>query len=150
MRSCCYHDETPITFPTAYAWFAFSISIWSTLLTLRSIHVLCQDRARFWGAAARVSCVVYTILATCVSTPHYKFRFYGRWVAFAILRLSLVALTQSLYWLIRGEKQTGPKNSLTERTEPTKRNHPGNAPVSATPTFFHPPPVVRSYNDSAR
>lgn len=106
--------------------------------------------ARFWGAAARVSCVVYTILATCVSTPHYKFRFYGRWVAFAILRLSLVALTQSLYWLIRGEKQTGPKNSLTERTEPTKRNHPGNAPVSATPTFFHPPPVVRSYNDSAR
>jgi hypothetical protein len=93
-----------------YAWFALSISIWSALLTLGSIHALCQDEARFWGVAARVFCVVYTILAACVSvlfatTPHYKFLFYGRWVAFAIVGLSLVALTQSLFWLIRPEKQ---------------------------------------------
>lgn len=92
-----------------YGWFAVFVLTWGAVLTLGSIHFLCQDRAQFWGATARVFCAVYGALATCASSlfaisSQYKFPFYGRWFAYVLLAWSLGTLGESLFWLLRGGK----------------------------------------------
>src|SRR5208337_1282896 len=90
-----------------YPWFSCAVLGWSTVLTLGSVHILCHDNSRFWGAAARVFSVVFGVLMTCagvlsVITPRYEFFFQGRQFEFALLASSMAVLTESLYWLVRG------------------------------------------------
>ena len=90
-----------------YPWFSYAVLGWSSVLTLGSIHVLCQDNSYLWGSVARVLSVVLGVIAAClgvlfVITPRYEFFFRGKQFEFALLAWSIMVLTESIYWLVRG------------------------------------------------